>query len=182
MEYELRCTFLANEELFAYVITNKETKDFFEWTVSSIEKTRFLLTDNGIIFKCTPTENNLIFEVAKSNGNDIKEKFITNPNGNYMIFNSDSDKITIVYDFYDFPDTKREIAGNIIGEMLITNGGGFLEDDYEYLDLENKIIGVLDKYKLFESDKVKRVSKPKTTRSRKSPTKKVENLKEEKGE
>ena len=180
MEYELRCTFLANEELFAYVITNKETKDFFEWTVSSVEKTRFLLTNNGIIFKCTPTDNNLIFEVAKSNGTDIKEKFIANPNGNYMIFSSDSENISIVYDFYDFPDTKREIAGSIIGEMLITNGGGFLEDDSEYLDLENKIIDILEKYKLFEQNKTKRSSK--TTRTRKTTAKKVQVTKEEKGE
>lgn len=174
MRYELKSIYLENEELFAYVITNKDTGDFFEWTVSNITEPRFLLTDNGIIFKCSIIDENFIFEIVKSNGTNPDEKLIKNQNGNYLIFNSDDDKISIVYDFYDFPDIKREVAGNIIGEMLTTNGGGFLEDDYEYSELENKIINVLEKYKLFELSKPKR-----TIRVGKKPTTKKPAIKKE---
>lgn len=180
MKYELRCRFIEDDDIFAYAIISKGNDDF-EWTISDVTKTRFLLTNNGIIFKCSLLDENFIFEVAKSNGTNINEKLILNKNGNYMEFESDDSNIFIIYDFCDFPDIKREIAGNIISEFIFKNENGIFEEESEYKDFEDKIIEIFDKYKLFNKIGTKKTTTHRSKRVKKNieNTENIQNKSEE---
>lgn len=146
MNYKLECKYLEDEKVFVYCLTNQESKYFFEWSVSDVTEPRFLLTSNGIIFKCSVVEENFIFEIARSNGTDTNEKLIKSKYGNHLFFESNDPEINIVYDFYDFPDEKREIAGNVIGSIMNMTGSGIFESNDEYEILERKIIEILNKF------------------------------------
>ena len=179
MKYELKSVYLEDEEVFAFKVTNIYKGEYFEWMVSDVTKERFLLLSNDIIVKATfdKKNENFIYELIRGNGTDLKEKFIETQPTNIFEFESDDEEISVRYDFYQFPNTNREIAGKIIGDFIFQNDGGFFEDEEDYELMENDIVNILDKYYpdienlvLTAKVGVKDDEQPKKTTSRKKPT------------
>lgn len=148
MKYELKSVYLEDEEIFAFELINKYTEEYFEWTVNDVKAERFLLFSNKMIVKITFDEKteNFIYELVRGNGTDLKEKLIKSTPTNIFEFESEDEEITILYDFYKFPDEVHEIAGMIMGEILLYNDGGFFEKEEDYDEMEERIVGVLSKF------------------------------------
>lgn len=173
MRYELKVIYLEDEAIHAYELRNLDTDTYFEWTVSNTKATRFLLTDNGLIIKVSYIDKKYIIEIVKGTEKVSNIKM----ENSKLNFECDTEYMYIVYDYYNMPDLKHEIIGNIMGIFLIENEGGFFENESDYEELEDQIGAVLEKYNLLDSTKetkkVVKSSKPKKVEDNKTEEKEV---------
>lgn len=174
MKYSIQCRYSMIEELYKFVIKSPDNNEYeYNWLVEKVDKPTFLLTNANIVIKAELLDEVVSFSIIESK-QKCNEKIIQTSTVPLMVFDADIDNLEIIYDYDHNPSEKEKIIGKIINKFLVIAGGGFLETQEEYHNLEADIMDVLNE-NIFE---VKKDNKEKTTKPKKEAKPKETKIKE----
>ena len=143
MVYSIQCRYSMVQEVFKFIIKSTTTEYEYSWLVEKVDKPLYLQTNTDIIIKSELFNESVTFSIADSK-HDCKEKVTNTITVPIMTFESDNEELEIIYDFNHLPNEKERIVGKIINRFLQIAGGGFLDGQDEYQELENNISVIID--------------------------------------
>lgn len=179
MKYSLQCKYSMINQMFLFVIKSmqKDVDYSFEWRITNIDKPIWILTNNDIVFKAENI-NDLVYFSVYSSKQDLKQQQIKTARVPILSFETDKQNLEITYDFSKQPNKVDIIVAKILSKVIDSYGGGFLETQQEYQNLQKQICEVLINNGLVEQSQlqqtVKTEKKTRKKRSKKETTKTVQ--------